>query len=86
MRDRGGLRIKLCGIAVPADRAPLDLPVEGELAPEQLERLNTLARERALVIKEYLIGQDGVKVDHLFICTPEVSAKPDGVPRVKLEL
>ncbi len=86
MRDRGGLRIKLCGMAVPADREPLGLPAEGELAAEQAQRLEGLARERALAIKEYLIAQDGVKVDHLFICTPEVSAKPDAVPRVKLEL
>jgi len=86
MRDRGGLRIKLCGMAVPADREPLGLPAEGELAAEQVQRLEGLARERALAIKEYLIAQDGVKVDHLFICTPEVSAKPDAVPRVKLEL
>ena len=86
MKDRGRLRIKLCGIAAPADRAALKLPAEGELAPEQQEMLLALARERALAIKGYLVDIKGVEGVNLFVCTPVVEASEASQPRVSLQL
>jgi hypothetical protein len=63
---------------------------EVETYPEQLqplkadEQLGTLAKQRAVGIKEYLVKNHGVEDDRLLVCLPEYDAREKASPRVEL--
>lgn len=79
LKNKPELSIKLCPNASEAEAQ--NLPNE---AGENLKKaLETLATERAQVVKKYLIAQD-IQGKRLFICSPSVVKKGTGEVKVSL--
>ncbi|HEM46843.1 MAG TPA: DUF748 domain-containing protein [Alphaproteobacteria bacterium] len=76
--ERPGMRIRICGIATPADRQGLG---QGGTVTE--DALLELARQRAEGIKDALAREHGVAPERLFLCSPRMD---EGVPRAELAL
>jgi hypothetical protein len=98
MKDRPELNIKMCGLAVAADRITLAgglaarqpdskavEPVKGA-APVTDEQLLELASQRAEFVKDRLVIKHGVSASRLVACTPNIddAEDDDNVPRVDL--
>ena len=71
LQERGDLRLKLCGKAVPKDGLE-------EAAAK------ALAARRTEAAKDYFAGSFGVAADRLFVCDPEIEMEPEAIPRVEL--
>jgi hypothetical protein len=99
LKERPHIHLVICGVSTQADRrnwfgdtnefmddnadeAPSKLP---SLSQEQLEKLNTLAKERSQVVKEYLLKQK-IDADRLIICTPKHQPGDSQPPRTELQL
>ena len=101
LSDRPKVAIKVCGIAVDGDvaalmavtektekiektekRSPAEEPMDEEALRKRLEQL---AQQRAIVVREFIISQAGKANHQLVSCLPEVeSGEADAVPRVEL--
>lgn len=84
LKDRPGVRLVLCGKAVPGDFRPQDRE-KPSLSEEEKARLLDLARKRAGAVKDYLIKQ-GIVADRLFICDPGIEQEKDARPRVEIAI
>jgi len=98
MKARPKLRIRLCGKAVAADAAALKQakapppPKEsdktsgdGKTKPlTEKERLEALAKARAVGIRDFLVKKFAVDPGRLFVCLPE--AQPDDKEKPRVEL
>ncbi len=98
MKDRPELNIKMCGLAVAADRITLaggpaakqpdSKAVESVkgAAPVTDEQLLELASQRAEFVKDRLVIKHGVSASRLVACTPNIddAEDDDNVPRVDL--
>jgi len=98
LKERPKLAIKLCGVAVDADKAFLQEQAAaksakdnknqatGQAAVEINEaRLTALASERADLVKDFLIEQFGIPASHLVNCQPRLDAdNGDSQPRTDL--
>ena len=98
LKDRPEVNIKICGLAVAADRIAL----AGGTAPKEAgsktagtikgvkpvtdQQLLELAKQRAGFVKEVLVTKYGVTANRLVACTPHIDdAEDDGnIPRVDL--
>ena len=76
LEERPALRIRICGIATPADR-------RGATAAQGDEALLELADRRATAVKDALTERHGAAAERLYLCRPRVD---EGVPRVELAL
>ena len=98
LKDRPGLNIKICGLAVAADRVVLAGgavpketdsktagPVKG-VKPITDQQLLDLAKQRAGFVKDRLVTKYGVSASRLVACTPHIDAAEDddNMPRVDL--
>lgn len=86
LSQRPGLRLRLCGQAVLADGPARGLDSELSTRAKQESVLLELARQRAKTVKEALIQRHSVASERLFVCLPEIDAKPDALPRVDVLL
>ncbi len=98
LRERPKVAIKVCGIAVDSDAAALTpAPEKTQNAEEKSpakepldekargKRLERLAQQRAIAVREFIISRAGDVSRQLVSCLPEVeSGKADAVPRVEL--
>ncbi len=97
LSDRPKVAIKVCGIAVDGDAAMLTPSPEKTEKTEKPQikdqvdeeamrkRLEQLAQQRAIAVREFIISQAGKASHQLVSCLPAVeSAKADAVPRVEL--
>jgi len=71
------------GLAVPKTIPVTD--EEAPITPDERADLQTVAKERALSVKEYLIGK-GVGPGRLLICFSDFEDKEDALPRVEIAL
>ena len=91
---RPNISLKICGMATRADLSSLlkgqdkgDTQQEsGPFSAEAQNALLTLARERSLAVKSYLVKKGGVAADKLFICYPEIDYEESAAPRVELRI
>jgi outer membrane protein OmpA-like peptidoglycan-associated protein len=85
LKERPKLAIKLCGVAVDADKAYLQQQAAAKTekdnksqtskpaAPEISEiQLTELAGTRANLVKDYLVEQFGIPASHLVNCKPRI--------------
>ncbi|HEB94171.1 MAG TPA: DUF748 domain-containing protein [Gammaproteobacteria bacterium] len=98
LSDRPKVAIKVCGIAVDGDATALiavteklektekKLPVEEPMDEEALrKRLEQLAQQRAIAVREFIISQANKANHQLVSCLPELeSGENNAVPRVEL--
>ncbi|MCF6363558.1 MAG: DUF748 domain-containing protein [Gammaproteobacteria bacterium] len=98
LRERPKVAIKVCGIAVDGDAAALMAvteklektekrpPAEEPMDEEALhKRLEQLAQQRAIAVREFIISQADKANHQLVSCLPEVeSGENNAVPRVEL--
>ncbi|EAR61155.1 DUF748 domain-containing protein [Neptuniibacter caesariensis] len=97
MKERKGMRMNICGLAVAADEPVVwaELMAENKkrkkpLAEEALKlelspMLQQLAEQRSNQIKGALVKQ-GIDIERLFSCYPKVDLKSDEKPQVTLGL
>jgi outer membrane protein OmpA-like peptidoglycan-associated protein len=84
--ERPGIRLNLCGIAVPGDAQPAPpgaAPGDGEA---EIEALRQLAQDRGEAVKDYLTFRRGIAPERLFVCSPEVDEAEGGEARVEISL
>jgi hypothetical protein len=98
LKDRPELNIKICGLAVAADRVALAggaVPKETDsktagsvkgVRPVTDQQLLDLAKQRAGYVKDRLVTKYGVTASRLVACTPHIddAEDDDNVPRVDL--
>jgi len=98
LKDRPELNIKICGLAVAADRVALAdgaVPKETDskttgsargVKPVTDPQLLELAKQRAGFVKDRLVTKYGVTASRLVACTPHIddAEDDDNVPRVDL--
>jgi hypothetical protein len=85
LRDRPGLELQVCGVYVAADMAALQFPQEPDkLTPAQLEQLTNLASNRSARVKDYMVNEEGIEPERLFVCNPRFDPAADAQPRVEL--
>ena len=98
LKDRPEINIKICGLAVAADRAAFGggsavkdakAKTDGSdkgVAAATDQQLLGLASKRAVFVKDRLVIKYGVTASRLVACTPEIddSEDDDSVPRVDL--
>ncbi len=98
LSDRPKVAIKVCGIAVDGDTAALMVvtdkvektekrpPAEKPMDERVLhKRLEQLAQQRAIAVREFIISQAGKASHQLVSCLPKIeSGKVDAAPRVEL--
>ena len=98
LKDRPELNIKICGLAVAADRVILAggaVPKEADSKtagsakgskPITDQQLLDLAKQRAGFVKDRLVTKYGVTASRLVACTPHIddAEDDDNVPRVDL--
>ncbi len=70
-----GVRIRICGSAVPADRSG-----------EQQEPSLVLAERRAQRVQTLLVEEFEIAPERLFLCAPAVDKDDNAKPRVELSL
>lgn len=78
LRERPGIRLRICGIATRRDRAAL---------PEKRrtdDDLLALARQRSIAVKEAMISR-GIDGERLLLCQPRLDTDETAQPRVELE-
>lgn len=78
MSEKKEMRLTICGVAVPGDLP--NLTVEGNE-----ENFLSLANQRAQVIQDYFVSQ-GISVERLFVCNPEVDIEKEAQPRATMSL
>jgi hypothetical protein len=95
LKDRPEVNIKICGLAVAADRAALGgtaaadakdkAAASGKAVVTDLQLLE-LAKQRAAFVKDRLVIKYGASAGRLVACTPEIDADEDddNVARVDL--
>ncbi len=85
--------VQLCPVVTYADvGARFGAPVKdnllkdkkAELTPQQEDELIALGYDRAVVIKDRLVHQDGVAPERIFTCAPQAARDADAKPRVEL--
>lgn len=79
MKERPGIVIKICGIAVRDEAAANG--GEGKAADEAL---SALASIRAGLVKDYLVEKHAIDPGRLFLCNPEIEGEKGSKPRVEL--
>jgi hypothetical protein len=82
LQDRPETRPNLCGLAVAKDaerRAP-------GAKPPTTEELTALAGQRGESVKDYLVSFGKIGPGRLFLCSPQVDAQDEAVPRVEITL
>jgi len=98
LKDRPEINIKICGLAVAADRVALAggaVPKETDsktagsakaVKPVTDQQLLDLAKQRAGFVKDRLVTKYGVTASRLVACTPHIddAEDDDNVPRVDL--
>ena len=98
LKDRPELNIKICGLAVAADRVALAggaVPKETDsktagsaraVKPVTDQQLLDLAKQRAGFVKDRLVTKYDVTASRLVACTPHIddAEDDDNVPRVEL--
>ena len=98
LKDRPEVNIKICGLAVAADRIALaggTAPKEADsktagsvksVKPVTDQQLLDLAKQRAGFVKDALVTKYGVTASRLVACTPHIDAAEDddSMPRVDL--
>lgn len=82
LSKRPKLRINICGNAVVSDRAVL--LEQGTIITDQ--DLLALAKQRASVVKQYLVKQHTVASERLFLCNPEILPAADATPQAGLSI
>jgi len=92
LNKRPSLKLRLCGVAVPADK--LALIKQGELSAKEKqakvleitdEQLTALAHERVINIKTILASDYKIEADRLFTCLPTIETEPT-TPRVEISI
>jgi hypothetical protein len=78
LAEKKEMRLTVCGVAVPGDLPKLT--VEGNK-----ESFLSLANQRAQVIQDYFVSQ-GISVERLFVCNPEVDIEEEAQPRAAMSL
>jgi len=81
---RPQVAIKLCGVAVAADRAVLAGTERQSAATEAEPQLRQLALRRGEEVKRYLVEQHHIAADRLAACLPDIDAHEQAHPRVEL--
>ena len=97
LKDRPEVNIKICGLAVAADRAALGGTAAADakdkagasgkaVAAVTDQQLLELAKQRAAFVKDRLVIKYGASASRLVACTPEIDAAEDddNVARVDL--
>jgi len=92
LSKRPSLKLRLCGVAVPADK--LALIKKGEQSAKQKqdkpleitdEQLTALAHERVMSIKKALASDYKIEADRLFTCLPKIETETTK-PRVDISI
>ena len=78
LRERPGIRLRICGIASERDREALPK------AQRTDDDLLVLARQRSITVKEAMISR-GIDGERLLVCKPRVETGENARPRVELE-
>lgn len=78
MSEKKEMRLTICGIAVPGDLP--NLTMEGNK-----ENFLSLANQRAHLIQDYFVSQ-GISIERLFVCNPEVDIEEEAQPRANMSL
>jgi hypothetical protein len=92
LKERQGLRLRICGKAIESDREVLFQRAykqarsaaagikPTEKPPIADEALLALAKERSETVKAYLVNEQGIAPDRLFICNPEIDKAEQAKP------
>lgn len=80
LRERPQLQLRLCGLAVPADRNALAGGAARHIGDDTLLGL---ARQRAERVKDALVGDHRITPERLFVCHPDIDDNPQSEPRVR---
>lgn len=90
LSDRPKVRVVLCGIANPGDlasRQSASLPQAATepktISDAEKKALLTLAENRALQVKEYLVAH-GIEAQRLIVCDAQVDMQQKDKPRVEI--
>ena len=78
LSEKKEMRLTICGVTVPGDLP--NLTVEGNK-----EDFLSLANQRAHVIQDYFVSQ-GISIERLFVCNPEVDIEEEAQPRATMSL
>jgi outer membrane protein OmpA-like peptidoglycan-associated protein len=86
LKDRPGVNVKICGLAVDEDRPEMGLkPASKDREdPQGEQKLLTLAKQRAAAVKDYLVEERSVNASRLVACQPHIDEDNEAVPRVDL--
>ncbi len=91
LRERPRLTLSFCGLATGKDRQwlsqaeNLEITPDGRATRETVDRLKSLAKQRALGIKNLLLERHGIAEQRLLICHPQI-LPDDEPPRVDVVL
>jgi hypothetical protein len=86
LKDRPGVNVKICGLAVDEDRPEMGLkPASKDREdPEGEQKLLTLAGQRAAAVKDHLVEEHRVTASRLVACQPHIDEDEEAEPRVDL--
>jgi len=96
LKDRPEVNIKICGLAVAADRVAMGGVAEDSKAKSEAsgkaavavsdQQLLELAKQRAAFVKDRLVIKYGVTAGRLVACTPEIDGSEDDDNLARVEL
>ena len=74
LEDYPGITLRICGFSTDADR---------QIYADD-ENLYSIAKNRALSVKDYLVNEKGIDAKRLNVCPPQIDEEKGAVPRVDL--
>ncbi len=96
LNDRPGIHIKVCGVAVKADRDALLKNIQSAKGGQQQtntkpsetlvsdKQLIAMASQRASNVRHYLINQTSLSTDHLIDCAARFDRDDSALPEVRM--
>ena len=84
MQDKKSTRVNICAISTPED---IGLVTGSAVTdPNDIERLKTIANERELALKDYVIEHGQIESSRLLLCAPQIDSSKGAVPRIALSV
>ena len=84
MKDKEDTRINICAISTPAD---INLKTGSKVTDKsKIKELKTIAEQRELAFKDYMIKHGNIASSRLLLCAPKIDSSEGAQPRIELSV
>jgi len=84
MKDKEDTRVNICAISTPAD---IDLTAGSKVTDKsKIKALKTIAEQRELAFKDYMIKHGNIASSRLLLCAPKIDSTENAKPRIELSV